>query len=118
MALEREQLAIEVEQLDQEELAVFVDQMNASKQEVEQLKDALTEAVQEVVNLRDSFETVQWELDVLRSEGSRTSVSRISDAFGRRATLMRSNGDWTMTGVLQTLKKTPKISTTYSPDLQ
>ncbi len=117
MVLEGEQLAIEAEQLAQEELAVFVEQMNASKQEVEELKDALAEAEQEVVNLRDALETVQWEFDTLRSEGSRTEASRISDHSGRCATLMRSNGDWTMTGNLQALKETPKTSTTYNPAL-
>ena len=91
MTLEGEELAIEAVQLIQEELVVFVEQMNASNQEVDQLKDALTETSQEVVNLRDELEVVQWELDALCSEGSRTSVSRISDAFGRRATLMWSN---------------------------
>ena len=91
--------------------------VNASKQEVEELKDALTEAAQEVVNLLDALESVHREFDTLCSEGSRTGVSRISDASGKRLTLMRSNGDWTMTGVLQTLKETPKTITTYNQAL-
>ena len=84
-------MAIETEQLAQEELAVFVEQMNASKHEVDQLKDALTEASQEVVNLCDVVETVQRELDALCSEGSLVSVNGISDAFGKqRVALMAS----------------------------
>ena len=116
MPLEGEQLAIEETQVAQEELTAFVEQMNASGEEVEELKGALAEAEQDVNTLRDELEEVQREFDALRSEGS-CGVSRISETSGRCVTLMRSNGDWTMTGALQALKETPETRTTYSPAL-
>ena len=81
-------MAIETEQLAEEELVVFVEQMNASEQEVEELKGALAQAAQEVDNLSNTLHVMGQELGTLRSEGSWTGVNRISDAFGRRSTLL------------------------------
>ncbi len=68
-------------------------------------------------NYRATLESVQQELDSLRFENSR-GQTRISEGHGRRATLLRSNGDLTVVGVLQSLKGSPKTSSTSNPALQ
>ncbi len=56
-------------------------------------------------------------MDNLHFENSH-GQTRVSEGHGRRVTLLRSNGDLTVVGVLQALKGSPKTSSTSNPDLQ
>ena len=54
----------------------------------------------------------------MRFENSRTGLNRISEDHGRSPTLLRSNDDLTVVGVLQTMKGSPKTSDTCNPALE
>ena len=110
-------MAIDAEQRAKEELDAFIEHMNEAAQEIEELKAELVSVAQEMENFRANFEMAQQQLDNLRFENSR-GMNRISEGHGRRATLLRSNGDLTVVGVLQALKGSPKTSSTSSPALQ
>jgi hypothetical protein len=91
--------------------------MEESGQRIEELEAELASATQEVENYRATLESVQQELDNLRFENSR-GQTRVLEGHDRRATLLRSNGDLTVVGVLQVLKGSPKTSSTSNPALQ
>jgi hypothetical protein len=103
LAQEAEQLASESELIAKEEVDQFVRLMEESGQRIEDLEEELTSTTQEVENYRATLESVQQELDNLLFENSR-GQTRISEGHGRSATLLRSNGDLTVVGVLQALK--------------
>ena len=111
LAQEAEQLAAESELTAKEEVNEFVRLMEDSDQRIEELEAELASATQEVEIFRATLESVQQELDNLRFENAR-GPARISEGHGRRATLLRSNGDLTVVGVLQALKGSPKTSST------
>ena len=116
-AEEEARLAQEAEVTAKEEVNELVRLMEESGQRIEELEAELASATQEVENFRASLESVQQELDNLRFENAR-GPARISEGHGRRATLLRSNGDLTVVGVLQALKGSPKTSSTSNPALQ
>ena len=115
-AEEEARLAQEAEVTAKEEVNELVRLMEESGQRIEELEAELASATQEVENFRASLESVQQELDNLRFENAR-GPARISEGHGRRATLLRSNGDLTVVGVLQTLKGSPKTSSNSNPAL-
>ncbi len=117
LAQEAEQLASESELIAKEEVDQYVHLMEESGQRIEELEAELASATQEVENYRATLESVQQELGHLRFENS-LGQTRISEGHGRRATLLRSNGDLTVVGVLQALKGSPKTSSTSNPALQ
>jgi hypothetical protein len=114
---EAEQLASESELITKEEVDQYVRLMEESGQRIEELESELASATQEVENYRATLESVQQELDNLLLENSR-GQTRISEGHGRRATLLRNNGDLAVVGILQTLKGSPKTSSTSNPALQ
>jgi regulator of replication initiation timing len=83
----------------------------------EEFEAELATVTQEVENYRANLESVTQELDDLRVENSR-SQSRISEGTGRRATLLRSNGQTTVVGVMQALQVSHKTSSPCNPILQ
>ncbi len=115
-AEEEARLAQEAEVTAKEEVNELVRLMEESGQRIEELEVELASTTQEVENFRATLESVQQELDNLRFENARGSA-RISEGHGRRATLLRSNGDLTVVGVLQTLKGSPKTSSNSNPAL-
>jgi uncharacterized Fe-S radical SAM superfamily protein PflX len=117
MTQETEQLASESELIVKEEMNEFIRLMEESGQESEELKAELASVAQEVDNLRDTLEMTDRELENLCVENSRAGVNRISDGYGRCATHLRSNGNLTVVGVLQSMKGSPKTSTTCNPAL-
>ncbi len=108
------QSASESELIAKEEVDQFVRLMEESGQRIEEFEAELASATQEVENYRSTLESVQLELDNLRFENSR-GQARISEGHDRRATLLRSNGDLTVVGVLQALRGSPKTSSTINP---
>ena len=119
-ALEDARLAQEAENFAKQEAAEFIAQMEAAGEEVEELRGYLATATQELENLQDYVETMEREMAGMRTELSSFQAARMSGAsgYGRRATLLRSDGNLTITGVLQSLKETPSSRTTYNPAQQ
>ncbi len=114
LAHEAEQMASESELITKKEVDQFVRLMEESGQRIEELEAELASGTQEVENYRATLESVQQELDNLRFENSR-GQTRVLEGHDRRATLLRSNGDLTVVGVLQVLKGSPKTSSTSNP---
>ena len=117
LAQEAEQLASESELAAKEEVNGFVRLMEESGQRIEELEAELASVTQEVENYRLNLQSVKQELDDLRFENSR-GQSRILEGTGRRATLLRSDGNFTVVGVMQALKVSHKTSSPCNPILQ
>ncbi len=117
LAQEAEQLASESKLIAKEEVDQYVRLMDESDKRIEELETELSSATQEVENYRATLESVKQELDNLRFENSR-GQTRISEGHDRRATLLRSNRDLTVVGLLQALKGSPKTRSTSNPALQ
>jgi chromosome segregation ATPase len=108
LAEEGEQQALETEKLAKYEVDELTHRLEECDQTIEELNADIASTTQEMENYRAQTDKAKLELDSMRFQSS---------GHGRRATLLRSNDEVTVGGVLQSLKERT-VSATRNPALQ
>ncbi len=108
LAEEGEQQELETENLAKYEVDELTHRLEECDQTIEELNAEITSTTQEMENYRVQSDKVKLELDVMLFQSS---------GHGRRVTLLRSDDEVTVGGVLQSLKER-SVSATRNPALK
>jgi hypothetical protein len=108
LAEEGEQQELEEEKLDKYDVDELTHRLEECDQTIEELNAEIALTTQEMENYRAQADKAKLELDAMWFQSS---------GHGRRATLLRSNDELTVGGVLQSLKER-SVSATRNPALQ